>query len=82
MDIVGKGWVKLTVEQLVQLIVNNGTAVALLIYFIYKDNKFTDSINKSLNAINESLNIIRDNMITRRDTNNIEVSAEQSVDNK
>ena len=99
MDIVGKGWVKLTVEQLVQLIVNNGTAVALLIYFIYKDNKFTDSINKSLNAINESLTIIRDNlntqrcsssllsanaerqdMITRRDTNNIEVSAEQSVD--
>lgn len=70
----------MTVEQLVQLIVNNGTAVALLIYFIYKDNKFTDSINKSLNAINESLTIIRDNMITRRDTNNIEVSAEQSVD--
>ena len=56
----------MTVEQLVQLIVNNGTAVALLIYFIYKDNKFTDSINKSLNAINESLNIIKDNLNTQR----------------
>ena len=70
----------MTVEQLVQLIVNNGSAVALLIYFIYKDNKFTDSINKSLNAINESLNIIKDNMVTRKDTKSIVVSADESAD--
>ena len=72
----------MTIEQLVQLIVNNGTAVALLIYFIYKDNKFTDSINKSLNAINESLNIIKDNMVTRKETNSLVVSTEQSVEDK
>lgn len=70
----------MTIEQLVQLIVNNGTAVALLIYFIYKDNKFTESISKSLTAIEESLTLIRDNMITRKDTKSIMVSTEQSVD--
>lgn len=56
----------MTIEQLVSLIVNNGTAVALLIYFIYKDNKFTDSINKSLNAINESLNVIKSILVSAR----------------
>lgn len=49
-------------EDIVSLIVNNGAAIALLVYFIYKDNKFTETITKSLTAINESLEIIKDNV--------------------
>lgn len=53
------------IEKIVSLIVNNGSAVALLIYFIYKDNKFTQSINAALTSINDSLEIIRD-IITQK----------------
>lgn len=50
-------------EKIVDLIVNNGTAIALLIYFIYKDNKFTEQLTKSLTAINDSLEIIKDEIL-------------------
>lgn len=46
-------------DEILTLIVNNGSAVALLIYFIYKDNKFTDNITKALTSIEESLEIIK-----------------------
>lgn len=49
-------------DDIVNLIVNNGTAVALLIYFIYKDNKFTENITKALSSIEESLEIIKDSV--------------------
>lgn len=49
-------------EDIINLIVNNGSAIALLIYFIYKDNKFTETITTSLTAINESLEIIKDSV--------------------
>lgn len=49
-------------DEIVNLIVNNGTAVALLIYFIYKDNKFTENITKALTSIEESLEIIKDSV--------------------
>lgn len=50
-------------DQIIDIIVNNGTAIALLIYFIYKDNKFTEQITKSLTAINDSLEIIKDEIL-------------------
>ena len=46
-------------DEILTLIVNNGSAIALLIYFIYKDNKFTDTITKALTSIEESLEIIK-----------------------
>ena len=54
-------------EKIVDLIVNNGSAIALLIYFIYKDNKFTEQITKSLTAINDSLAIIKDEILGKDD---------------
>lgn len=54
-------------NDILTLIVNNGSAVALLVYFIYKDNKFTETITKSLTAIEESLEIIRDNLNLREE---------------
>ena len=55
------------VKQIIDLIINNGTAVALLIYFIYKDNKFTSQIEKALVSIDESLKILRDTMDRKDD---------------
>lgn len=49
-------------DDIVNLIVDNGTAVALLIYFIYKDNKFTENITRALTSIEESLQIIKDSV--------------------
>ncbi len=56
-------------EQIVDLIVNNGTAIALLVYFIYKDNKFTEQMTKSLTAINDSLDIIKDKVLSDEEEN-------------
>lgn len=58
-------------EQIVDLIVNNGTAIALLIYFIYKDNKFTEQMTKSLTAINDSLDIIKDKVLSEEENKNV-----------
>ena len=49
-------------DEMVDLLINNGTAVALLIYFIYKDNKFTENITRALTSIEESLEIIKDSV--------------------
>lgn len=53
-------------DEIVDLMINNGTAVALLIYFIYKDNKFTENITKALTSIEESLQIIKDSVNKNR----------------
>lgn len=55
-------------DEMVNLIVNNGTAIALLIYFIYKDNKFSENITKALTSIEESLKIIKESIDTEEDS--------------
>ena len=52
-------------DEIANLIINNGTAVALLIYFIYKDNKFTENITRALASIEESLEIIKVKMVDK-----------------
>ena len=52
-------------DEIVNLMINNGTAIALLIYFIYKDNKFTETITKALTSIEESLEIIKVKMVDK-----------------
>lgn len=49
-------------DEIVNLMINNGTAIALLIYFIYKDNKFTETITRALTSIEESLEIIKESV--------------------
>ena len=55
-------------ENIINILVNNGSAIASLAYFIYKDNKFTETITKSLTAINESLDLIKDMLGGRKKT--------------
>ena len=54
-------------EDLLKLIVDNGTSLALLVYFIWKDNKFTENLTKSLTAIQDSLEILKDRVVNRND---------------
>lgn len=42
-------------EQIINLIINNGMGVVLLGYFIYKDNKFNNHITEVLGEIKEVL---------------------------
>lgn len=42
-------------QDIVQLIVNNGMGVVLLAYFIYKDSKWNSSITNVLGEIKEVL---------------------------
>lgn len=52
----------INMNDIIALIINNGSAVALLAYFIYKDNKFTETITTALTSINESLEIIKESI--------------------
>lgn len=47
-------------NDIASMIINNGAAIGLLVYFVYKDNKFTSIISKSLTNISNSLDIIQD----------------------
>ena len=49
------------------MVINNGSAIALLAYFIYKDNKFTETITKALTSIEESLEIIKESLKEDKD---------------
>lgn len=56
-------------NKIITLIVNNGASAALLAYFIYKDNKFTNTITKALQSIQDSLTIIKNEMeVKKNDT--------------
>lgn len=47
-------------------IVNNGVAIGMLMYFIYKDSKWTETINKSLTSISDSLEVIKETVVKKK----------------
>ena len=53
------------IETMTDLIKNVGVPVGLLLYFVYKDNKYTEQITKALSSIEESLEIIREAVINK-----------------
>lgn len=44
------------VEELIRLIIDNGTTVFILAYFIYRDYKFMDKLDNTLEVIKDILN--------------------------
>ena len=46
-------------EAIVSLIMNNGTGIVLLAYFIYKDNKYNANVTSVLGEIKEVLTELR-----------------------
>ena len=54
-------------NEILSAVINNGSAIALLAYFIYKDNKFTETITKALTSIDDSLEIIKRQVVKGRE---------------
>lgn len=49
-------------NDIVNLIVNNGVAVGVVAYFLYKDHKWNEELVKSLTAIEVTLqSLVKDN---------------------
>lgn len=46
-------------EQIVEIVLNNGMSVAIILYFLYKDYKFNDSILKVLGEVKEVLSSLK-----------------------
>ena len=47
------------VTEIVSLIVNNGVAVGLLAYFVYRDNKFMNSLDVTLKSLQTSVESVK-----------------------
>lgn len=45
-------------EQLLTILVNNGAAIGLLAYFIYRDNKFMSELNDVLAEVKTYLQMV------------------------
>lgn len=54
------------INEVVSLIVNNGVAVGLLAYFVYRDNKFMNSLNITLKSLQTSVESVKD-MLEKRE---------------
>lgn len=48
------------IESIVSIIMNNGVAVALLAYFVYRDNKFMSSLDVTLKTLQTSVDSVKD----------------------
>ena len=46
-------------DQIVEVVLNNGMSVAIILYFLYKDYKFNDSILKVLGEVKEVLSSLK-----------------------
>jgi hypothetical protein len=49
----------MNINDVVTLIVNNGVAVGLLSYFVYRDNKFMNSLDVTLKALQMSVDSVK-----------------------
>lgn len=47
-------------NEIISAIINNGTAVAVLAYFVYRDNKYNNQLTISLNSLQLTINELRD----------------------
>lgn len=50
-------------QEIINIILNNGVAVGLLIYFVYRDNKFMNTLNVSLMSLKDTTESIKDMML-------------------
>lgn len=48
------------IESIISAIINNGVAVGLLSYFVYRDNKFMSSLDVTLKTLQTSVDSVRD----------------------
>lgn len=47
------------IDSLTNLIVNNGAAVAVIAYFMYRDYKFMDELQKTLQSLVDTVDVLK-----------------------
>ena len=47
------------IEQIVSMAVNNGTAIVIIGYFMYRDFKFMDTLKQTLTTLVDSVNTLK-----------------------
>lgn len=58
-------------SEIINMMVNNGVAVVIVAYFIYKDNKFNDTLVKSLTEITTTLKTMQLELSKTRDNTEV-----------
>lgn len=51
------------VSEIISLVTNNGTAIAVIAYFIYRDNKFMGTLQTTLQTLIDTVDALKDTMI-------------------
>lgn len=61
-------------EQIVQLVVNNGTAVVIIAYFMYRDYKFMGTLQNTLTTLVNTVDVLKDAvLIANKETKSLDV---------
>ena len=61
-------------EQMVQLLVNNGTAVVVIAYFMYRDYKFMGTLQNTLTTLVNTIDVLKDSvLIANKESNSLDV---------
>lgn len=58
-------------QDIIDLIISNGIGVTCIVYFMFRDYKFMDSMNRTLQALNESVQLIETYFIKEGKGNDI-----------
>lgn len=51
------------VPEIVSLVTNNGTAIAVIAYFIYRDNKFMSTLQTTLQTLIDTVDALKDSLL-------------------
>ena len=55
-------------QDLITMIVNNGTAVAVIAYFMYRDFKFMSTLRETLTTLVDTVDVLKDAVIAGNKT--------------
>lgn len=50
---------KMSIEQIISVVTNNGVSIGLLLYFVYRDNKFMNTLNTTLTTLRNTTESIK-----------------------
>lgn len=56
-------------QDLITMIVNNGTAVAVIAYFMYRDFKFMSTLRETLTTLVDTVDVLKDAVISNKVSN-------------
>ena len=61
-----------TMKDIIDAIINNGAAVGLLAYFVFRDYKYINNLTVSINTLQLTLDELRKDILCEREVKQIE----------